>query len=49
MKLYITKYINKILDKFRFNNLNPINIPMNPKIKLKPNKDQATTENIKYY
>jgi hypothetical protein len=38
MKFYITKYINKIINKFGFNNLNFINIPIDPKIKLKSNK-----------
>jgi hypothetical protein len=49
MKFYIAKYINKILDKFGFNNLNFINISINPKIKLELNKDQVIAENIKYY
>jgi hypothetical protein len=49
MKLYMAKYINKKLDKFGFNDLNPVSTPMDPKIKLEPNKDQATTKNIKYY
>jgi hypothetical protein len=49
MKFYIVKYINKILNKFGFNNLNPINTSIDPKIKLEPNKDQTTAENIKYY
>jgi hypothetical protein len=43
----MTKYINKILNKFRFNNLNPVSTPMDPKIKLEPNKEQATS--VKYF
>jgi len=49
MKLYITKYINKLLDKFKFNNLNLIFIPIETKIKLEPNPKQVNIENINYY
>jgi hypothetical protein len=33
----MAKYINKLLNKFGFNNLNPVATPMEVKIKLKPN------------
>jgi len=37
MKLYITKYINKLLNKFKFNNLNPASTSIKTKIKLEFN------------
>ncbi|TVY37748.1 hypothetical protein LCER1_G008790 [Lachnellula cervina] len=37
----MAKYINKILNKFSFNNLNPSKTPMDSNIKLEPNKEQA--------
>ena len=49
LKLYITKYINKILNKFNFNNLNFSKILINNNIKIKPNKKQTKPETIKYF
>ncbi|TVY47171.1 Retrovirus-related Pol polyprotein from transposon TNT 1-94 [Lachnellula cervina] len=49
LKLYIAKYINKILNKFGFNNLNPFKTPMDSNIKLEPNKEQASPAAIKYF
>jgi hypothetical protein len=49
MKLYITKYINKLLNKFNFNNLNLITIFMEIKIKLKFNFKQINIKDINYY
>jgi len=49
MKLYIIKYINKLLDKFKFNNLNFTFIFIETKIKLESNFKQINIENIKYY
>jgi hypothetical protein len=49
MKLYIAKYINKLLDKFGFNNLSPINTLIETKIRLELNPEQTNTEDIKYY
>jgi len=49
MKLYITKYINKLLNKFKFNNLNFTFTFIKTKIKLKLNPKQTNIENINYY
>ena len=49
LKLYITKYINKILNKFNFNNLNLSKTLINNNIKIKPNKKQTKLETIKYF
>jgi len=49
MKLYIAKYINKLLNKFKFNNLNPASTPIKTKIKLESNSKQINAENINYY
>jgi len=49
IKLYIIKYINKLLNKFKFNNLNLVFIPIEIKIKLKSNLKQISTKNINYY
>jgi len=45
----MAKYINKLLDKFKFNNLNPVFTLMETKIKLEPNPKQTNIENINYY
>jgi hypothetical protein len=37
MKLYMAKYINKLLNKFRINNFNFIVMFIKTKIKLEPN------------
>ncbi|TVY50587.1 Retrovirus-related Pol polyprotein from transposon TNT 1-94 [Lachnellula cervina] len=49
LKLYIAKYINKILNKFGFSNLNPSKTPIDSNIKLEPNKEQASPAAIKYF
>ncbi|TVY50555.1 Retrovirus-related Pol polyprotein from transposon TNT 1-94 [Lachnellula cervina] len=45
----MAKYINKILNKFGFNNLNPSKTPIDSNIKLEPNKEQASPTAIKYF
>ncbi|TVY37904.1 Copia protein [Lachnellula occidentalis] len=37
----MAKYINKILNKFSVNNLNPSKTPIDSNIKLEPNKEKA--------
>ncbi|TVY31370.1 hypothetical protein LCER1_G009428, partial [Lachnellula cervina] len=49
LKLYIAKYINKILNKFGFNNLNSIKTLIDSNIKLESNKKQASLAAIKYF
>jgi len=49
LKLYQAKYINKILNKFGFNDLKPAKTPMDPKVKLVLNKEQAKANEIQYF
>ena len=49
LKLYMGKYITKILERFNFSNINPSQTPMDANIKLEPNKEQAKPETIKYF
>jgi len=49
MKLVQTKYIEKLVVKFNQLNLLPIYIPLDPKIKLEPNRELASKEDIKLF
>ena len=49
IKLSQSTYINKLLKKFDMFNSTPKYTPLDPKIKLEPNKEQATKEEIKYF
>jgi len=49
IKLYQTKYINKMLKRFNMEDSNPCYTPMDNKIKLEPNKLEANIEEIKWY
>lgn len=49
LKLSQTKYINKILEKYNLLNCNPIYTPVDTKLKLVPNIEQASKEEIKEY
>jgi hypothetical protein len=49
MKLHQTKYINKMLNKFKFDNINPSKTPMDSSAKYEPNAGQASKEDIKLF
>ena len=49
MKLSQERYINKLLIKYNMEDCNPAYTPMDPKIKLEPNKELATKEQIKWF
>ena len=49
LKLYQTKYIDKILARFDMNNTKTYNTPMDNRAKLDPNKAQALKEDIKWF
>jgi len=47
IKLYQTKYINKILKHFNIKDSNPCHTPINNKIKLEPYKLEANIKEVK--
>jgi len=47
LKLSQGNYIDKVLAKFNMKNCNPASTPIDSKIKLEPNKNFATLEDIK--
>jgi hypothetical protein len=49
MKLYQNKYINKIFNKFKFDNINFIKLSMDFTAKFESNLDQINKENIKLF
>jgi hypothetical protein len=49
LKLYQAKYINKILAKYGFKDLNPAKTPMDSKTKLEPNKGRAKASETYYF
>ena len=49
MKLLQKRYINKLLIKYNIEDYNPAYTPIDPKIKLEPNKELATKEQIKWF
>jgi hypothetical protein len=49
MQLSLFNYINKMLEKFNMINCKPVNTPMDSKIKLEPNNEKATINDIKWY
>ena len=49
LKLSQAKYIDKVLAKYNMQDCNPIYTPLDSKLKLEPNKEQATKELIKWF
>jgi hypothetical protein len=49
LKFYQAKYINKILIKYGFKNLNPAKTLIDSKTNLEPNKERAKTSEIHYF
>ena len=49
LKLYQTKYIDKILARFDMNNANTCTTPMDNRAKIKPNNSQALKGEIKWF
>jgi hypothetical protein len=49
MKLSQEKYINKLLIKYNLEDCNPSYTPMDPKVKLEPNKETATKQQVKWF
>jgi hypothetical protein len=49
MKLHQTKYINKIFNKFKFDNINPIKLFIDFITKYKPNLGQTNKKDIKLF
>ena len=49
IKLSQAKYIIKLLIKYNMENCNPLYTPLDSKLKLEPNKETATIEQIKWF
>ena len=49
IKLSQANYIKKVLAKYSMENCNPISTPLDSKIKLEPNKEQASRDEIKWF
>jgi hypothetical protein len=49
LKFYQAKYINNILTKYSFKDLNPAKTSIDSKTKLEPNKGRAKTSEIYYF